>query len=78
MWARRAEAALSALAAGSTAAGPGGPDRADLLSLLLSAKGVAQLAIGDLPTAALTLTDAVGACVEAGLRLSARSKFIPT
>ena len=61
----RAEAALSALGAG-TAAGPGGPDHADLLSLLLSAKGLAQLATGDLRSAALTLTDAVGACVQAG------------
>jgi len=33
---------------------------------VFSAKGVAQLATGDLPTAAVTLTDAVSACVEAG------------
>ena len=45
---------------------PGGPDHADLLSLLLSAKGLARLATGDLATAALTLTDAVSACAGRG------------
>ncbi len=70
--ATRAEQALSALAAGTAAAGrgtaadPDGPEHAQLLSLLLSAKGLAQLATGDLPTAALTLSDAVGVCAEAG------------
>ena len=68
--ATRAEDALSALA--SMAAGPGTAapavheDHADLFSLLLSAKGAAQLSVGDLDAAAHTLSAAVGSCTEAG------------
>ena len=68
--ATRAEAALSALAA--EAAGPArSPLRCRRSTPTCSRccsrpRGLAQLATGDLAAAALTLTDAVGGCAEAG------------
>ena len=68
--ATRAADALSALAAEAAGSGPAfaavPQEHADLLSLLLSAKGAAQLSMGELAAASLTLAAAVGSCTEAG------------
>ena len=68
--ATRAEDALTALAAEAAGSGPVAAavpqEHADLLSLLLSAKGAAQLSMGELAAASLTLSAAVGSCTEAG------------
>ena len=68
--ATRAEDALTALAAETAGSGPAAAavpqEHADLLSLLLSAKGAAQLSVGELGAASLTLSAAVGSCTEAG------------
>ena len=68
--ATRAEDALTALAAEAAGSGPVAAavpqEHADLLSLLLSAKGAAQLCMGELAAASLTLSAAVGSCTEAG------------
>src|SRR5689334_4958516 len=66
----RTEQALTALAADGAGSRPTAAavphEPADLLSLLLSAKGAAQLSVGELGAASVTLSAAVGSCTEAG------------